>query len=328
MYEAPAHRESMRTQRVLAALGLVTIAAIALSACTSTASRPDQIGIVVGDGTKDADIKDVIYPGESRQDGEHETTYYFPSNERNYVIENRDSGAVDRKTPSTGHTSDGVKVNVYVSAFWTVNQDYDILTEKFWPFYSKYEFAAADTGDEAANRSASQGWLDMLDNDFAPAIDRAVQVVTKKYGSTLWSERAQWEDFAADLSDEFNAQMRARTGFTDDLFCGSGDVSGWSDPTKPGEGEFTCGPVRFIVTSVEASDTDLQAGVEKRAATQSQLEQNTIQREAAEAKYGARGGEVLGTLDIIEACAASATSCVVVIGDNGVSVQAPTPAVE
>lgn len=320
----------MRSWKKIAAVAAaLTVAGLTLSACSSVGARSDMIGVVVGDGSNsDARVSDIVYPGETANVGANEDVYYFPANSRNYVIDNRDSGAVDRKTPATGYTSDGVPVDVSVTAFWTINQDKDVLTDKFWPFCFKYLCASSDP-NERTDRSATEGWVSMLDNDMSPAIDETVRLVIPEFTDAIWQEQAGWDEIAARLSDEFNAQMRVRTGFTDDIFCGSGDVSGWKGGEPGTDGAtFTCGPVRFVVTNVEAADAKLQDGADAEGSIKSQVDQNAALLEAAKAKYGENGGEYLALLDLIKQCQAGGNSCTVVLGGNGVSVvpTAPAPA--
>lgn len=320
--------KNMKTRfKRLVAVGITAVAlGASLAACTQVGASSDMLGVVVGDGTNgNVSVKDVLYPGETHTVN-NEDIFYFPGNSRNYVIDSKASTNVDRTTPATGRTNTGTSVNVNVTAFWTINQDESFLKNKFWGYCKKYQCASSDP-DERNNLSATDGWVDMLNSDMSPAIDEAVRKVIPKYDDSIWKTQSDWDLIAADLSKEFTAAMAARTGITDNIYCGSGDVSGWNGG-EPGtkDAEFTCGPVRFTITSVENQNKDVQKGQDEQSTSQSIIDQNEQLRLAAEAKYGDKAGEILGTIDILKACAET-SSCTVVIDGSGDAVISP-PVVE
>lgn len=156
----------------------------------------------------------------------------------------------------------------------------------------------------------------MLDNDMSPAIDEAVRQVVKKHGDEIWKVKDGWEIINKELPSEFSKAMRARTGYTDDVFCGSGDVSPWSGtPGKDGS-TFTCGAVRFQIKDISAKNAALQNGASETNTKDSQVAQNKSALEAARAKYGSSAESVLSSLALIEACAKT-PSCTVVLDGSG-----------
>lgn len=310
-------KEHYVKKRILPALAVIGLGlAAALSACTNTSASSDMIGVVVGDGKQgDVSVSEILYPGEMTQERNNKTVNYFPGNSRNYVIENRESGDVDRREPAVAYTEKNVPVNVELTAFFTVNQDTAFVKDKFWSYCLKYQCATTDP-NQRNDRSATEGWTKMLDNDMSPAINEAVKQVVKKHDDSIWQTKSDWDKLSAELSDEFSKAMRARTGFTEDVFCGSGDVSTWKgEPGKDGS-TFTCGKVRFQISDISAKNASLQDGASETNTKQSQIDQNKAALDAARAKYGTNAEDVLSSLAIIEACTKSA-SCTVVIDGSG-----------
>ena len=303
------------------------LGALLLTGCSQAATSPDMIAVVSGNGKdgNDAKVHEVVLPGQRVNIAMDENVVYFPGNSRNYVIDSRKAKEeVDRVTPSEGRTSEGTPVKVNLRAQWMVNQDQKIIADKFFPYCQKFVCASPDPA-ERGERSSTAGWVTMLNEDMAPAIDNAVREAMPNFDDTIWTEQKGWSELAASISDEFPASMSATTGYTDDLYCGSGDSSGWDSGT-PGEGTFTCGPVRFTILSVEAANPAQQkSNTEADAATRQKVTNKAV-REAAEEKYGSNAGEVLGQLDVIEKCAAAQANCTIILGGNsGLPVQVPAP---
>lgn len=310
-------------------ISLVAAAAVVamgtLSGCSSASTTSDMIAFVSGDGQNgnDAKIHNVIYPNQEADVDSGERITYVPAGSRNYVIDAREG--VDRRNPATGRTKTGTPVQVYLSAYWTLNQDKDILTNKFAPFCNKYLCAQTDPNARDA-MSSTKGWLNMLNENMGPAIDDAVREVLPNFGDEIWQTQTGWDKFAAAVSTEFTKKMRVRSGYTDDLFCGSGDSSGWDDPNKPGEGTFKCGPVTFAVSSVSSTDATQQDASNKAAAAEQLKETNAKILDAAVAKYGSKeeAGRALANLDIIAACNAAGLQCVISVNGAPVVTSVPT----
>lgn len=311
----------MKKTLTLAALA----SAVVLTGCSVGAS-PDQIGIVRGSGQgTDAKVRQIIYPGQEATTSGNTVISWIPGGSRNYVISSNTSLNPDRTNPSTGRTDDGTDVNVELRASWMVNQDEETLVHRFVPFCGKYGCDSANPAEEVVDgRSSTQGWVDMLDAEMSSAIDASVRRATPQFDDSIWEAQEGWDDLASAIAEEFPRQMRANTGFTEDLFCGSGDMSFWEGEPGADGATFTCGPVLFQVTKVTSSDQRQQQAVSEGRAAEQLVDTNAKQREAAEAKYGQGAGEYLGQLDLIEACQKAGASCTVVIGGNGSSV-VPVP---
>lgn len=315
----------MKMRKIAGLAGALVAAALVLTGCTSPAAAPsDQFVIKVGDGTHDSKLHEIVYPGEVSGRSNNEKRLYFPGNSRNYIIDNRAEMNPDRQTPAVGYTKTGTPVNVYLTALWTVNQDRKVIEEKFFPYCMKYDCAteAIDPSQKNA-QGGTAGWSKMLNTDMAAAIDQSVLKAMPQFDDTVWSKQADWDKVAAAVSAEFSNQMTIRTGYTTDLFCGSGESSRWSgEPGKQGS-TFTCGPVRFAVGNISAQNDTQQQSANQASAADQQIEANQKIRAAAEAKYGPNGGDYLGIQDTIDKCRAAGSTCVISVGGANVSVAAP-----
>lgn len=312
--------------RKISAALVASVAGVALlSGCSDASTSSDMIAFVAGDGQNgnDAKIHKVVYPNQEAKAGGGERVSYIPAGSRNYVIDAREG--VDRKEPAEGRTKTGTPVKVYLSAYWTVNQDKDILVNKFVPFCNKYLCAQADP-NERGELSSTPGWLNMLNENMGPAIDDSVRTVMPQFEDNVWKTQEDWDKVAAAVSTEFTKKMRVRSGYTDDLFCGSGDSSGWDNPDKPGEGTFKCGPVTFAISYIGSMDATQQDAANKGTAAETLKETNAKILEAAIAKYGSKeeAGRALANLDVIEACKAAGLHCVVSVNGAQVVTSAPS----
>jgi hypothetical protein len=307
---------------VLAAVCLVMGAAACSDpkdAPTSTAS----CAFIVGNGRSgnDADIHKIVYPGDLVQlekggdDEADEDAWYVPCNSRNYIINDgtvrnaNDDRVGDRFTPVTGYVGSGVQVKAWVTAEWTLNQS-DAAMRNFWSTCHKYNCASAEDKGGNANFS-TPGWNGMLGEVFGPSLDRAAALAFVQVTDDIWQKHdpREYDKVASAMAESFADIVRAKTGYTQDLFCGSGN-SGWKDPTKPGEGEFTCTNVRITIDRVERAkvkaDDETSAGV---------AEINRQRLENAKVLYGDNAAYWLAVMDAIEACKETQSTCVFNIGD-------------
>lgn len=317
-----------RTGRLLPLL-VVAVILFSLLACgvsTTTAS----IGYIVGTGgDRDANLHKIVYPGQRAITGSYEKIWYVPGNSRNYLINDgtvkNANGAVvgDRATLIVATTKDKTKINVWASAFWMLNQSQEALT-KFWDVCFKYKCASERDISGDANFS-TPGWNGMLGENFGPALDGAARIAAIEIGDTIWKthDPKLYQDLAQGMSKNFADVVRARLGYSEDLFCGSQN-SYWEDKERPGEGKFYCSPVRIVVERVEKA-ADQEAG------TENILSLNAQRFQSAKELYGDYTGFWLGVLDTIDKCKASGVSCIINIGGSGgspavaIPSAAPTP---
>ncbi len=313
-----------KNKNLLMGLAMALVMPFLFTGCTVNYASTDMMALIVGDGEQKAPtVIEVVYPGGkgdfTRVDTE---TYYIPSNTRNYRVA---PDSVDQTTPVTGRTSTGTEVNVYLTATWIVNQDYDVLTGKFWPFCRKYQCASKSVDDRGGSYAPTDGWNGMLSENFGPAIGEAVRLAMPQFDDTVWKDQAGWDELAAAVSPLFSEALRRMTSLTDDIACGAGDISGWAGVPGP-DGQFTCGPVTFHVTSVTAANQAQQQSQNDASAAQQQVDANRAILEAATAKYGSEqvAGETLAVIDMIEACRAAGVACTVVIDGSGRAAVVPT----
>lgn len=308
----------------LATTGLIA-GTLGLSACQNSATTSASCGFVVGSGGDNSDMKvhKVLYPNESANVGTDEDVKYVSCNPRNYIInplgsKNANGDTIgDYHTPLTGYTKDGTKVNVWLNAYWTLNQDRNVLKTQFYPFCEKYQcFSNGQNGKGNVN-SASPGWNNMLGENMPATLGQTVEQSLPNFDDSIWKKGADWNQLATDLSGGFNANFRKTTGYSSDMICGSGDVSGWSDPNKPGQGTFKCGAVRFVISNIENADPNQQKLVAQQNQASLQETINKGKLVAAQAAYGSQANYWLGLQDTIQKCKDAGQNCTVVIGGNG-----------
>lgn len=305
---------------------MVTIVmAVYASACTTdTVANPAAMcSFVVGDGKdgRGAEVKKVAWPDQNSPKGTNEVTKYVPCNSRNFIVNdgtvfNANQQKVgDRFTPTLTYTSTGKPVNVYWSAYWTLNQDEDTL-RKFYELCHKYECYSTDSSSGAANFS-TPGWNGMLGENFGTAGDQALFAALSKFDDAIWEDHSAelYEQLGTEVSNLFAEKVRVKTGYELDLFCGSGN-SGWPDPKKPNEGQFNCTNVRFVIDRVESADPKLQEQQNEQTAAEKAMEANAQKLAAAQAIYGDYAPYWLGLQDTLARCNEQ-TTCVINIGEPG-----------
>jgi len=309
-------------KRILFFMSAVLVAALILAAC-SVASSPASCAFVYGDGQdgRDAKLHNVIYPGQTVSYSTGERISYVPCNSRNYwvndgtITDANGARAGDRFQLMTATTSTGVPIRIAARALWTLNQDPDAMAA-FYEVCHKYNCASTEDLTGEKNYS-TLGWNGMLSENFGTAMETTVKLAAFAEGidDGIWrmQDPAQYKSLADKMSELFPDVVRANLGYPDDLFCGSGN-STWSDPNRPGEGEFTCTPVRFVIDNV------LRGEVLATDSTQGVQEINAQRLRNAEALYGEDAGYWLGIQDSIEACRNAGTTCIINIGGAPVAI--------
>jgi hypothetical protein len=289
-----------------------------LTACDDTSATTASCAFVAGNGQNGSDTKlhDIIYPGQSMNLGDNEEVSYFPCNSRNYIINDgtqKDANGNligDRHQPIRGTTSSGVAIDISATALWTVNQSKSAI-HNFYNVCFKYNCASKEDVSGAAKFS-TPGWNGMLGENFSPVMDQIGRVASAGVDDSIWQKQdpVEYKKLSDAMSAAWADAMRARLGYPEDLFCGSGN-SGWSNPDKPGEGEFTCEPVRIVVDYVA------QAPLKTEDTSEGAKVINAQRLESAKAVYEDQASFWLGLQDSIRHCRASGTTCVFNIGGNG-----------
>lgn len=286
---------------------------------------------VVGDGKNygennappNSRVHQIVFPGKSfTYDSDYEVSVYVPCGPRNYItndgtVKNPNGTQVgDRFTPTIIYTANGTAIKIWTSAYFELDQQ-DL--ETFYTFCFKYR-CFSENADTIEVNSATKTWNNMLAENVGPAIDRAaVKAATDiQLSDKIWQTHDS--DLYGQLGDAMSANFKgailATSGYAADLFCGSGDTSGWKDPDKPGVGNFKCGQVRITVDRVEAVDPSLNAQASQQAQAQNRLN-------LAQQLYGPYAQQVLANQDTIAACKAAGTTCVVAVGGASVAVATP-----
>lgn len=297
-----------RVSRLFIAVLTLIVMGVVATGCNDVATTSASCAFLVNDKSDDKSIDDVVYQGQAGKKGQDKKTQYFPCNSRTYGINkgnkrNANKEQIgDRFTLARGTTSSGTDVKVSLTAYWTLNQDRDVLIDAFAPLCEKYGCWDEDPISNSANY-ADPGWNGMLGENMGESIDRAVHRVTAEFPDEIWQQgtQTQYDELGERLSAVYNKYVRQATGYNVDLFCGSGN-SGWSDPGKPGSGEFTCTNVRFVVDDIVNADGERQKQANEANGLVLQLEDNRKERRAARAKYGDLAEFFLGLQDYAESC--------------------------
>lgn len=305
------------TKTIRFSLAVLALAVLGfLYGCSDEANSPASCAVTIGNGGQDNDrkVRDVYFPGDTFKSGSNVDVKYFPCNPRNYIINpagqtNANGNEVgDRHTPVKAFTKSGTEVGIWLRADWTPNQNKNVLKRSFSPVCLKFDCWSSKNEAGSANY-ADPGWNGMLGETFSDGIDATGLVVTSDYDDDIWRKHdtKQWQDLAKAFSEKFNENVRPTTGYADDLFCGSGDVSGWKNPDKPGEGEFTCGNVRFTIKGIFPLDDSLSKQTQQVTGKDAKKQANSDQLEIAKEKYGNQAQYWLGLQDTLGKCPKGST---------------------
>ncbi len=306
---------------LLGALSLITLATACMPGDT-TANPVAMCSYVVGDGQegRDSTIKRVVYPNQNIDHNEDtENVVYVPCQSRNYLVNNgkrlnaNNVQVGDRFTAANGTTQTNTPVGVYYDVFWTLNQE-EVAMRRFYDLCYKYECYSKDASTGAANFS-TPGWNGMLGENFGPAADEAIAFALKQFDDDIWENKdtVLYEQLGTAASELFSSKVALRTGYNLDLFCGSGN-SGWPNPDKPGEGEFSCTTVRIVVTDVFSTDATANEQAEETRQADQARSANAERLNTAKEIYGDDASYWLGLQDTLKQCGPT-TTCVVTIGE-------------
>lgn len=311
-------------------MAVAPIAALLLVACPSASTA--SCAFIVGDGTNDTKVHKIIYPGQVMPTLSYEKILYVPCNSRNFIINPPDSKDAsgkpvgDRHTPIVATTKSGVSVAIWARGLWTLNQSEEAM-RAFYNVCFKYTCYSTEDKGGTANFS-TEGWNGMLGENFGFAMDTAggLALASGNISDDIWKlhDRILYQKLGDAMSAQFADAMRQNLGYPVDLFCGSGN-SAWKNPEQPGQGEFTCSPVRIMVDDVQVLSNQSSQDSEGAKTLNAQRLAN------AEALYGQDAGYWLGLQDSIDKCKAAGTTCIINIGGGGggpavtVPANRPTP---
>lgn len=295
---------------------LVPLAAMMLvvAACSNTQTFASQCAYVIKNGYFDArHVEDILHPGE-RKNTNNTTVRYVYCNARNYLVSTASDANVDQHTPIQARTGaddqgDGTPVNVEVGMHWTLNQNEPVML-RFLGFCEKYNcFAPHDTSSNNENgRSASEGWLNMTQENHRFALQRAVQVALQEFKPDVWNDQSQWPEVAKAISRQIKPELRTQTSSEDtDYFCGT-DVH-LKPGMRPGEANaWTCPDISVTVESIQPQDAGIKRIYNQQVQQAQELKLANAQKktniavlDAARARYGSQAEYWLGMIDACKA---------------------------
>lgn len=289
---------------------LVVIGSFTLSACSAAAAPTGLCGWIVGNGTYDRKIHKIVYPDSNPDIGSDNEAHYVPCGPRNYRVtdgskKDLEGHAIgDLTSPYVATTKDKTPVLVQVDAFWQLNQSEGAF-KKFAELCNKYKCYTTDTDAGEAN-FATKGWNGMLQENFSPSVDDALQDALKEIPDSIWkdNDRALYKQLDKVLADKFMEAVRVTTGYNEDLFCGSGN-SGWDNPKE--HDKFTCTNVRFRVTEVTPKDKQTQASANTASQEEVKKDANQSRYNSSVPLYGKQTNYWLGVQDSVKGCPSGAT---------------------
>lgn len=320
------------SNRIKLATGASLMAvALSLSGCTSV-TEPDQVGLYyfVGD-LEGYEFDHCTEPSKTDDMTFNDEIVYLPIGLRNWLVADRDGAdsrtAVTVSTaPETGQPS-GVQVKVWSNTSFKLNTYCDTsggVAKVFWETIGRrYK---ADTPD---------GWRDMLNKIFVPALEKATQDVIRSYKAddlvgniaTATAPTGVRAEAQTKIAAAFTLELKRATG--GDFFCGP-----VFDRVKA-----DCPGIEILISDVDFSDAGIQeARNEKQKAVElAAAKLATAQGEAASLLAEAKGkadaaaqlnklyanpnwvrlqDTILKTQALIEACKA-AKECKLIVGADG-----------
>jgi hypothetical protein len=303
------------------ALGALVAALTGCSMNTPSATSSDMCAYSQGTGVdnNDAAVHKVFLPNEKLDYSlQNEKIFFFPCNARNLRFA---KGSTDKTAdnqpigPINTRTSANTPVQIEVRIDLTLNQYKDVLKNDFIPWCKKYNCASGDANVRNDNFS-TDGWTTgFLGENAVPALQTSTVNAVRSFDDTYWQDPTKIAALQTRIAENFTNTIRGTMGSTKDLFCGSGDTSGWTGD-KPGQGTFECSPVRVTVTSFDTTDRDRIELANRSKLAEETKSTNSKELDAAKEKYGPDAAKVLGDLDRIEACAKSSKECNVYVGTS------------
>lgn len=311
--------------------GAVTVLAVAgaLGACSHKQITPEvgDYAIVVGGGAhSNQTIHDVVDPGQHIKVPSGDRRYFLPASNRNEVSDPNTPHA-DRTQVAPGYTKGGtaeggqpalkpVSLFTYSQIGFVLNPNHAVLEKFYTVLCSKYGWregvqsspncGATNPGSFSGQNglSSTAGWLAMLRENLAPAIDKAAQTADQKYGPDLWHDGGNWGNYAQDMADALPAALKSLTGSGSyQFFCGYG-----STPTH-------CAPFTVIIKNIVPTDASVITAYQQanRAAYSAQVAQ--AQAQVAKALYGSEAHYWKGLQDSITQCGQQNVTCNFYVGN-------------
>lgn len=309
----------MKRTKIATAVAGIAVTGLALAACSHVQPSLGQYAIVTGHGALSTQqVQDVVGPGDSINQGGGTTTWYFPSNYRNYVTLPKNG---DRDNPQAEITGPGKNDEVGMSDYtWTyvgfqanpaiMSKAHNFANATaFLKFCLKYGCASTDAQNDASNagqvRSSDPGWENMLNEVMARAIDDATQTAIVQFGPDLWTNRGEWPRYAKAIETALQAEMSTLTGNNSPVpyFCG------------PGSTESNCTPLSVTIQNVTPSDPEVVTAYNKEVSAQYQAQAGAARLAAAKEIYGSDANYFLGLQDTISTCQAKGVTCNIYVGN-------------
>lgn len=238
---------------------LVLLLALTGSACGTAGSDINEIGLIYSGGlTEEKDFKGLLKPGSTRTSvGMGSKVYRYRTDQRSFI------GAPKGKTGDIGPiqvvSDDDVRLLVEFQLYFKLNREEKVIRR----FHENLGIKTRAYTDD--------GWRQMLNEYFAPQIERAMESVALgfKWRDLYGSEEAR-KSFQDLTVLRVKQNLREVIGAGADYFCG---------PSYEG-GKSECGEFTFTVGKPEPANADIVAAIES--------EQTAAARTVAQEQENAR----------------------------------------
>jgi hypothetical protein len=290
-------------------LSLVLIALLVMTtggACGRAGSETNEIGLIYSGGiSEDKKFKGILDPGSTWNSvGWGSKVYKYRTDQRSFIA--APEGKVRDIPPVQVVTADDIRMLVEFQLYFKLNRSVPVLRR----FH--------DNLGKKTDAWTKDGWSQMLNEYFAPQIERALEAVALKHNwRDLYASEEARIAFQNEIIPRVKANLREVVGAGADYFCG---------PSYEG-GKSECGSFTFTVGKPEPANKAIIEAIEAEQTNAAKLQAQEIenQRTAKEleaertlvALYGPEGALLR------EAIRSGKVQQIIVDGSGRLSVQAP-----
>jgi hypothetical protein len=307
-----------RIRKAAGAAALAGLTVVVIAGCSQAQPSLGQYAIVTGHGSlSNQQVLNVAGPGQKVDNGNGTTTWYVPSDVRNYVTAPVNGDRAVSTAEITGAGKGGEPgMSDLVQSYLAFELNPEVLTNKsfagnFLGFCLKYACATQvpqnDTSNASLARSSTPGWENMLNEVLPRAIDNATRMVITSYGPDLWTAQSDWPALGDAIAKLLPSQIAQLDGTAAQhvapYFCGPGSTPGY------------CAPFTFVVNKVLPSNGGVVSAYNQEVAAQYQLQAGKLRYQAAQEVYGPDASFFLGMEDLVSDCQAKAVVCNLYVGN-------------
>jgi len=333
----------IKVKRIKATL-VTTGLAIGLTACTSIGA--DKLGVEYSYGTSDGVHYNRVVSG---ADGDihvgNDDLYQVPVGLRTYTLDADDERADVRQDISVPSSDQSTVVDFKVVVSFALNTRTDDVPGFDGGTLRQFmeKVCLNDKCIDPNNPDSVDGWRGMLDKRMKPALLSSFRDTARNYPSSMLVYNLPFESTNKDGKKEARpvqelVKEQAGERFRKELvtllggnfFCGPTFDRNSKDP------EQTCPQIELTLTKVEYNNPEVQKSREGQAVAENNAKAKQVEAQSItdfQAKIGAALSDPAyveylksqNQLAAAKACAESAKSCVLILGNGGANVNIPVP---